>query len=717
MLNECQHANADAAPPKQSMEHLHRLLAPDFWDGPLARFAKATGLVVTLYDSHFQRRSGPHTSSPLAICFQKAGFWGDLGHGTRIERELAQRAAGQLHTSCESALGALGLCSMPAIASGQIVGSFVTGWVPDQFIDPVVSNRIAEALGVGEMDVWQVMRMQAPMTSEKMLLYMEMLKNFAEVLLQQLENKERDREQARALRILNDSAIALSAATTARDICQGLSDAVQRLIPGADIAISIAGYSGSLEPVIEHTSSYASEVEIVAEHTLKVPIKSASQHLLGAIEIRLPDEVRPPSSSSELSTLAAQAAVALQKTKLISDLAQERNALDKANGELRNMHRMKDEFLATVSHELRTPLNSMLGWAQILKDDSLEAEEFRDATSAIERNARVQARLIEDLLDVSRIISGKMTLDRELLDLNEVLRRSIETVSPTCEGKRQSIEVDLPSSPLSVRGDSTRLQQVFWNILSNAAKFTPERGRIRVSTQKKSGAYVQILISDNGKGIPPAFVPHLFDRFSQADGSNTRAFGGLGLGLAIVRHICELHGGTVTAESEGEGKGATFTITLPLNSSDAELDSARALVRDLDFGSEGGRGQLRGLKVVAVDDQADSLRLIKFVLEKSGAVVRAFDNAGRAFEEVKKWHPDLIVSDISMPGESGYEFLNKVRQLPADEGGATPAFALTAHAGFEDKERAINAGYQKHFPKPLDPKALLSSIREFSGLH
>lgn len=693
-----------------------RLLSAGFWDGPLARFAKATGLVVTLYDRDLRQRSGPHTLSPISECFAKTGFWSDDGPGAKLERETVSKCLKTGELTSSTVLGALGLCSMPAVASGETLGAFVVGWVPDQFIDPVVSNRIANTVDLHEMEVWQVIRSQPPMTLEKMLLYMQMLQNFADVLLRELENKEQDLEQARALRVIAASAIDISVATTPKEIAASVSHAICKLIPGADIAVCITDTEGAMDPVLPHTSPFPSDPTIVSEHSLKVPIKSSAQTLLGAIDVRLPSGNSKLDFSSELSTLAAQAAVALQKTKLILDLATERNSLDKANAELRHLHRMKDEFLATISHELRTPLNSMLGWSQILKEDSLPPDEFLDAMEAIERNAKVQARLVEDLLDVSRIISGKMVLEREVVNLNDVLKRSIETIRPTTENRGQRLDVDIPSAIIPVRGDATRLQQVFWNILSNASKFTPEGGTIKVSAQK-GGGYATVMFKDNGKGIPREFIPYLFDRFSQADGSHSRKFGGLGLGLAIVRHISELHGGSVVATSEGEGMGATFTVTLPVNVTDAELESARQLIRDLDFGGEDGRRQLRGLKILAVDDEPDSLRLVKFVLEKGGAAVHAVESAAKAFEEVRKWHPDLIVSDISMPEQNGYELMQKIRELPADEGGATPAFALTAHAGGEDKQKVLNAGYQRHFPKPLDTKALLASVRELSDLH
>lgn len=705
--------SADTAGGKGRMA---RLLSPSFWDGTLQRFAEATGLVVTLYDRNLVRHSGPHTLSPISQQFRKAGFWADAGPGTALERDSVGKCVKAGELGCATVLGALGLCSMPALVSGEIVGAFVVGWVPNQFVDPVVSNRIAATVGLHEMDVWQVLRSQPPMTTEKMLLSMQMLQNFAEVLLKELENKEKDLEQARALRVIAISALDVSVASSPREISKSISKAVMSLIPGSDVGISLANAEGEMEAVLNHASSFTSEPQIVSEHSLKVPIKSSSQMLLGAIDVRLPADAVEIDRSSELSTLAAQAAIALQRTKLISDLASERNALDKANAELRHLHRMKDEFLATISHELRTPLNSMLGWSQILREDHLPPEEFHDAMEAIERNAKVQARLIEDLLDVSRVISGKMVLEREVVNLNDILKRSIETIRPAAENKSQALEVHIPDVLIPIRGDATRLQQVFWNILSNASKFTLEGGTITITAQK-SGGYASIVFKDNGKGIPKEFVPHLFDRFSQADGSHSRKYGGLGLGLAIVRHIVELHGGSVSASSEGEGLGSAFTVTLPVNITDAELESARELIHDLDFGSGDGRRQLKGLKILAVDDEPDSLRLVKFVLEKGGATVRAVESAAQAYEVLRKWHPDLIVSDISMPEQNGYELIQQIRELAADEGGATPAFALTAHAGTEDKIRALKAGFQRHFPKPIDTRALLASVKELSDLH
>lgn len=706
-------ANVQAIEDTERSERIARLLSPSFWDGPLSRFAEATGLVVSLYDHKLKRHSGPHTRGPISERFSQANFWAEDGAGTDLEREIAAEGVRMQELCTSTVLGAFGLGSMPASISGEIIGAFVVGWVPNLFVDPVVSKRIAGTVGLHEMDVWQVLRSQPPMTAEKLLLSMQMLQNFAGVLLKELDMKEQDLEKARALRIIAESAFQISVASSQKEICACVSKAIESLIPGADVAIAISDADGALVPFVGHSSSFANDPEIVAENSLKIPIKSSSRVLLGVIDARLPTDAKSTDRSSELSTLANQAAVALQRTRLISDLASERNSLDKANAELRLLHRMKDEFLATVSHELRTPLNSMLGWSQILRQDQLPPEEVQEALEAIERNARVQARLIEDLLDVSRVISGKMELEREVVNLADIVKRSIETIRPAAESKEQNLEIDIPEAVIPLRGDATRLQQVFWNILSNASKFTLEGGTIRIIV-RKAGGYVSIVFKDNGKGIPKDFVPHLFDRFSQADGSHTRKFGGLGLGLAIVRHIVELHGGSVTALSDGEGMGATFVVSLPVNISDAEVDSARELIHDLDFGPGDGRRQLDGLKILAVDDEPGSLRLVKFVLEKGGATVRAVESAALAYDLLRKWHPDLIVSDISMPEQNGYELIQQIRELAVEEGGATPAFALTAYAGLEDKAKAIRAGFQRHFPKPIDVKALIASVKELS---
>jgi len=365
--------------------------------------------------------------------------------------------------------------------------------------------------------------------------------------------------------------------------------------------------------------------------------------------------------------------------------------------------RLKDEFLATVSHELRAPLNAILGWAQILRAGALDEERVRHAITVVERNARTQAQVIEDLLDVSRIITGKLRLDIQPIAPARAVASAIESVKPMAEAKGVELHVDLDPEAGPILADSSRLQQIVWNLLSNAIKFTPNGGSVHVTLQR-IGSQVELGVRDTGIGIEAEFLPHVFDRFRQADASTTRSVGGLGLGLAIVRHLVELHGGTVRAESGGRDQGSSFFLRLPLRPGLLEGPERAA----------GGRGRapfiapdeapnLVGVRVLVVDDEADARELLREVLEGCGAEVRESSTAAQALREVQEWQPAVIVSDIGLPGEDGYELIRKVREWEQKSGTWTPAIALTGYARTKDRMRALMAGYQMHVAKPIEP--------------
>ena len=376
-------------------------------------------------------------------------------------------------------------------------------------------------------------------------------------------------------------------------------------------------------------------------------------------------------------------------------------------------HRAKDEFLATVSHELRTPLNSMLGWSQMLQTGRLGAEDQMQAFETIERNARHQAQLIEDVLDMSRIITGKVRLDVRRVEPVTVIEQAIEVVRPTADAKgvRLSTVLDPDAGPVS--GDDSRLQQVFWNLLSNAIKFTPSGGLVEVRLSRVDSK-VEISVSDTGEGIDPAFLPFAFDRFRQAVGNTSRLHGGLGLGLAIVRHLVELHGGAVEANSDGIGKGSVFTVRLPVlttSSVESPIGSPPS-----DFLATDGTGSfefnpaLTGIRVLIAEDEPDSRELLRAILAGCGASVTACANAKDCLAELQKLKPDVLVSDLGMPEEDGYWLIERVRELAPEDGGRIPAMALTAYARVEDRVKALSAGFQTHVPKPVEPSELVAAV-------
>ena len=385
-----------------------------------------------------------------------------------------------------------------------------------------------------------------------------------------------------------------------------------------------------------------------------------------------------------------------------------------ARADAEQANRTKDEFLATLSHELRTPLSAILGWSHLLRTEQLEPDQVTRAFETIERNARAQAQLIDDLLDVSRIITGKLEVKLIPVDLSSAIEAAIHSVRPTFEAKAISFEPSLDSAICLVPGDANRLQQIFGNIFNNAVKFTPRGGRVTVTVQRDA-SHVQIAVSDTGIGISPEFLPYIFDRFRQADGSTTRVHGGLGLGLAIVRHLVELHHGNIAVESAGKGKGSTFKINLPLATAETGegLDNgdqaSKLIVNNHDSKT------LDGLRVLVIDDEADSRDLITAILTRYGSEVICTPSVSEALQTFKDWNPDLVVSDIGMPDEDGFSLIKKLRKLRSKHAKLVPAIALTAYATTEDRARVLNAGFQIHVAKPIEPEELVRSIATATG--
>jgi PAS domain S-box-containing protein len=389
-----------------------------------------------------------------------------------------------------------------------------------------------------------------------------------------------------------------------------------------------------------------------------------------------------------------------------------REKLLRAQAETAN--RLKDEFLATVSHELRTPLNHIFGWVTLLRAGKLSADEVARALETIERNARAQKRLIEDLLDVSRIITGKLRLDVRLVEPEPIIRAAVEAVRPAAEAKEIRLQVILDPYVDRIPVDPDRLQQIVWNLVFNAIKFTPRGGRVQVQIERIK-SQVEIAVSDTGQGIKPEFLPYVFERFRQEDASSTRRYGGLGLGLAIVRHLTELHGGSVSVDSPGEGQGATFKIRLPLTI--ADTIRAETVGRHPAIG--GGiksedLPKLDGLKVLAVDDEPDARELLKAILEPAGALVRTAGGMREALDAIDQWPPDVLVSDIGMPNGDGYDLIRAVRKMESSIGRKMQAVALTAYARAEDRMRALASGYQMHVGKPVEPAELIAVLASLS---
>ena len=437
------------------------------------------------------------------------------------------------------------------------------------------------------------------------------------------------------------------------------------------------------------------------------PIKDSAGHVIGASKVAR-DITERKNAEAALKKAMEEADAANRERLLLLD--SEREARSRAE----RASRMKDEFLATLSHELRTPLNAVLGWAHILRIGKLRGDELMQGLDTIERNARVQAQIIEDLLDMSRIISGKVRLDVEQIDLPAVLNESIDTVRAAAEAKgiRLQAVVDPRAGPIS--GDADRLQQVFWNLLNNAIKFTPTGGQVQVLLERVNSR-IEVSVIDTGEGIAPEFLPYVFDRFQQGDASTTRRHGGLGLGLAIVKQLVELHGGSVRVKSSGIGKGTTFTVHLPLIAVCSEPDKERRhslktprenLLPDV---------SLANVHVLVVDDEVDARELVKRLLEMAGATVSTAGSASQAIERIDAARPDVLVCDLGMPAQDGFSLIRQLRVLEERQESALPAVALTAYARSEDRVKALRCGFQNHLAKPVKPAELLAVVSSLAG--
>jgi PAS domain S-box-containing protein len=452
---------------------------------------------------------------------------------------------------------------------------------------------------------------------------------------------------------------------------------------------------------------------------LAVPVCSRRGEVLGGLFFgHSKPAVFRESDERLMVAVAAQAAVALDNARLFqatraaeNQAKREREALEVIAQELETANRTKDEFLATLSHELRTPLNAILGWVHMLRSDSLSPDKARVGIDVIERNANAQTRLIEDLLDVSRIMSGKLHLELKPVNVQSVIENAIEAVRVAAETKDIRIQHALQSldAPTTISGDPDRLQQVVWNLLANAVKFTPKGGTVRIATQTTEST-VDILVADNGQGIDPAFLPRVFERFRQADSTTSRRHGGLGLGLAIVRHLVELHGGTVKVESAGIGHGATFTVRLPIQHGHSTSFERLPVAPDSSSSKAQPSVALRGIRVLVVDDEPDAREMLAEILKAHDAQVVTARCAADALQLLQESRPDVLVSDVGMPMENGYALIEKVRALPPERGGYTPAVALTAYTRVEDRAKALASGFNLHVAKPVDIAVLIPAL-------
>jgi signal transduction histidine kinase len=486
--------------------------------------------------------------------------------------------------------------------------------------------------------------------------------------------------------------------------------AVDAMKSGAqDYLLKATITAASLQRAVDHAIDKVSLLRRIRRRTEE--LAAANTELEREVAQRTKAEQALQRAHEELEQLVAARTEELSRAnRELSNEIAERRRIEEERAQLlvreQQANRLKDEFLATISHELRTPLNAVLGWARVLRSTDLPAGLRTRALESIERNAAAQARLIDDLLEVSRIVTGKLRLRVRPVDLAQIVDAAVDVVRAAADAREIQLERRYARRPWPTLGDPDRLQQVAWNLLSNAVKFTPPGGTVRVEIDR-AGSMDRLVVRDTGKGIEPEFLPHVFAPFRQADASTTRDHGGLGIGLAIVRQLTELHGGSVSAQSDGSDRGATFTVLLPVHEGVA---SGRPGPQT----SGAADAQLPDLsrtRVLVVDDDADARELLTATLGYYGAEVVTAENAGEALALIPEVRPDVLLSDIGMSGEDGFALIRRVRALPADRGGVVPAVALTAYAAANDRARSLAAGFQMHMPKPFDPLELARLVQ------
>jgi signal transduction histidine kinase len=477
-------------------------------------------------------------------------------------------------------------------------------------------------------------------------------------------------------------------------------------IDGLETATLVRRYKRSRHTPIIFVTAYADEMQTSRGYEL-----GAVDYILSPV---IPEVLRTKVQAFvdlyQAQAALAEANQALER-RVIERTAELQSSLEREmvlRTEAEQLSRLKDEFLATMSHELRTPLNAIFGWATLMRTRRLDAPTQERALETIERNARAQKRLIEDLLDVSRIVTGKVTLEVNVVELRRVITAAVESMLPAAQAKSIELVALLDSEGNTFRGDFARLQQVVCNLLSNAIKFTPRGGRVEVRLIRR-GDMAELTVADSGQGIKPEFLPHVFDRFRQEDGSISRRHGGLGLGLAIVRYLIEMHGGTVEAASDGEGHGATFTVRLPVREVESLEESTAAPA-----GPVKGT-QLAGLHVLVVDDDPGARELLANMLQGYGARVSLASSGPIALTLLFETRPHVVLADIGMPEMDGYALIEQVRALDPHLGGRVPAIAVTAHASPQDRLRALHAGFQNHVAKPVEPEELAAVIKSVAG--
>lgn len=711
MITEGVSASATSSVPRrrrserEAAAHCEDILSSPGWARALSQFASATGLIVCLYDTEGQLYAGPFATAPLGETLVRTGGWNKTGFCLPVDVETVLACVKENAILHRRGLDMLALFAVPVRLDGSAIAGIVAGWVFDNFPDPISTDRLAKLIGIPYTELWQIVRQQSPVSNEKLRVYGDLLQTLSDSFVLERAETLREREQSRVLLTLNESARRLAAATSMDEIGAAVVDATVALTHADGARLLVAAEDGDW-----HTAGrtgvgpdFGSSPERRAlTSSLRVLVEASDGTLLAMIQMNVGQEFVERKCRTQLSALAAQTAIALQKYRLHSDLQQKQLSLERAN-------RTKDEFLATLSHELRTPLTPILGWATMMRQGRFQqnTEMLNSAVEAIERNARQELHLVGELLDLSRILNQKIHLEPELINPTDALASAFANAQTMATARELRFELDVSQDLSFISVDPKRLQQVLANLISNSIKFTEDGGLITLGA-RAAGKNVEMFVKDTGIGIRQDALDHIFDRFQQGDSSTTRRFGGLGIGLSVVRGLVEMHGGQVYAESEGEGQGATFFVSFPaLKAPSRRRETHSGRIAAHQHGADQEDGQRSG-RILIVDDSADTLFVIKVMIESVGYQVETADSVVAALETAGKFNPDCIVSDIGMPEADGYELLKRVRE--SQQLSATPVIALTGYASSVERDALLGAGFDAHLAKPVEASALLTVL-------
>jgi PAS domain S-box-containing protein len=711
------HSTKSASTGNLRQEVTQALLDPTLWHPVLEEYALAMNLAVVLTDSQGQVLGDCINPQPLWSLFQSQ-TQAQIPQGScpfclaQSEPCPAIAAAQQGEMGFTSDRLGLAHFVVPLHLAGQQIGALVAGQVFDQFPDrqQLELEQHAKRFNLSPQSVWKLASQQRPVSQKTLRTYAKLLSTLGNTFIETRYHSLMERDRSALLARLYEQ-VSVSEQQY-RLLAEALPQFIWTALPDGQITYCNphASYYTGLTSEQMLRSGWAS---VLHPDDLERTDSCWQQANLTGTSYEVEYRLRRSQDSQYRWHLASIGAVKDGKGRMINwvgtaidieDRKQAEVMLQRQTDQLINANRIKDEFLAVLSHELRSPLNPILGWAKLLQTRQFSSQKTAQALQIIERNAQLQAQLIADLLDVSRILQGKLSLNVSPVALESIAQAALETVRLAAEAKAIDLHLITESDALQVLGDAGRLQQVIWNLISNAVKFTPEAGRVEMRLQH-SGTQAQITVSDTGKGINPDFLPHVFEYFRQADSTTTRQFGGLGLGLAIVRQLVELHGGTVRADSAGENQGATFTIRLPLTQQAATQPDHLEFAANLD---------LSGIKILVTDDDTDSREFAVFLLEQQGATVTAVASAVEALVALTHAQFDILVSDLGMPEMDGYMLLRQVRQFTTEQR-HIPAIALTAYAGEIDYKQAIAAGFQRHLVKPIEPDQLILAIVQAVG--